>query len=543
MSAPLARAGHAALRLLVLFAPLLLAVLPILLRPVAPPPAAQAARLVVITPHGAETRAEFGRAFTAWAARELGTTIEIDWRTPGGTAEIITLLGSKYQAALAARHPGFAARALRAFNDPSLDAPGEDLVEERAVRAAFLASDLPADDLDLIWGGGEFNHRDLAAKGYLVDAGLLRAEPAWFTDAVIPQRLSGETMWDPQGRYYGTCLSSFGICYNPDRLAALADPRPPTTWASLGEARFLGATIMTDPTKSAAVVSSLERLIQECMADAMARGGDEATALGEGWRDGFTLIKRIVGNAAFVLDGASVAVRQVARGEACAGVCIDFNARAEAEWTERTSGRARLVYVSPSGGTSLSADPIALLRGAPHRGVAVAFMRFVLSPEGQRLYNYRVGTEGGPARYALRRLPIRRDAYGPDDRARMSDPGEDPYALAAGFTYRGAWTGPHFRLIGWLAKAVVLDPRGELEAAWRAIVAAGGPERVPEAYAAFAALPFPYADARARGKELFALKEGRTDAEQVRALALLRAWTEEAQGRYRLAARLASEGR
>ena len=527
---------------LIVLLPALLAVLPIALRP-SPPPVGTRGQLVIITPHGAETRVEFGRAFQAWAARELGTVIEIDWRTPGGTSEIITLLDTSFQSSLAIGRPEFAAKHLRAFNDGSLDAAdakGSD--EERVVRAAFLAGEVTTGH-DLMWGGGEFNHREMASKGYLADAGLLTAEPTWFRDDIIPQRLSGETMWDAKGRYYGTCLSSFGICYNPDRLAELSDPTPPTTWASLGEPRFLGATIMTDPTKSAAVVSSLERLIQERMAAAIAAGAKESAALAAGWQDGLTLIKRIVGNATYVLDGASVAVRQVARGEAAAGVCIDFNGRAEAEWTAHSGGRERLRFVSPAGGTSFSADPIALLRGAPNRDVAVAFIRFVLSPEAQRLYNYRVGEPGGPQRYALRRLPIRRDVYTAADRARMSDPTDDPYAAAEAFTYRGAWTAPYRKILGWVVKACILDARGELETAWRAIVAAGGPERVPEAFAAFSELPFAYGDARARAKELFALKEGRTNAEQVAALAILRGWTEQSQAAYQRAAALARAGR
>ena len=537
------RRGSLAARLVALFAPLLLAVLPIALRPTPPPAAPASVTLGIITPHGAETRFEFGRAFQAYAARELGVAVDFDWRTPGGTSEIIAYLDTQYQAELARRHPEFDGTLLRAFNDATLDRDDAGSEEERAVRRAFLASDAPVAGLDLMWGGGEFNHRDMAAKGYLVDAGLLQAEPEWFTPAVIPESLSGETMWDARGRYYGTCLSSFGICYNPDRLAALADPTPPASWASLGEARFLGATIMTDPTKSAAVVSSLERLLQECMSEAVARGGDEAEALAAGWAEGLTLIKRMVGNASWVLDGASVAVRQVARGEACAGVCIDFNGRAEAEWTERSGGRPRLVFVAPTGGTSVSADPIALLRGAPNRAVAVAFMRFVLSPEGQRLYNYRVGEPGGPVRYALRRLPIRRDVYTADDRTRMSDPDEEPHALAERFTYRGAWTAPYRRVLGWVVKTTILDAREELETAWRAIVAAGGPERVPAAGAAFRELPFAYGEARARGRELATLKEGRTNREQVHALAMQRAWTIQAQAQYRRAAELARAGR
>ena len=110
--------------------------------------------------------------------------------------------------------------------------------------------------------------------------------------------------------------------------------------------------------------------------------------------------------------------------------------RSEAEWTAQESQRERVVFVTPQGGTSISADPIALLRGASHRDEALAFMRFVLSVEGQRLWNYRVGEVGGPVRYALRRWSVRRDLFTPEHLAHSSDPGENPFVLARSFQFQ-----------------------------------------------------------------------------------------------------------
>ena len=111
-------------------------------------------------------------------------------------------------------------------------------------------------------------------------------------------------------------------------------------------------------------------------------------------------------------------------------------------WTLR-----RLVYVSPVGGTSISADPIALLRGAPKRDLAVAFMRFVLSVEGQRLWNYRVGEAAvrslspcaaGPCdAICSRRASLRTSAI----RVRIRS------ILARAFHFHATWTGPYFDLI------------------------------------------------------------------------------------------------
>ncbi|MCK6490814.1 MAG: hypothetical protein L6R48_21390, partial [Planctomycetes bacterium] len=79
--------------------------------------------------------------------------------------------------AFAAARPDLSG-AIKGFNQDRLaaDAPPE----QHAARAAFLASEAGV-GIDLIFGGGEFPFRSLAAKGYLVDAGLVAAEPTWFT--------------------------------------------------------------------------------------------------------------------------------------------------------------------------------------------------------------------------------------------------------------------------------------------------------------------------------------------------------------------------
>lgn len=50
--------------------------------------------LVILTPHNESIRFEFGRAFREHMAR-LGRDVDIDWRWPGGTAEITRYLSSE----------------------------------------------------------------------------------------------------------------------------------------------------------------------------------------------------------------------------------------------------------------------------------------------------------------------------------------------------------------------------------------------------------------------------------------------------------------
>jgi ABC-type Fe3+ transport system substrate-binding protein len=489
--------------------------------------------LVIITPHGEGIRSEFTQAFRAWAARERHQDVDIDWRTPGGTSEITRYLDGRFAAAFAFAQPQFTASARKAFNQAKLPADASDA--QRAARTAFLASNIGV-DVDLLFGGGEFPFRGHAAKGYLVDAGVVQRQPQWFTGTtpIIPQMLSGETVYDPQGRYFSACFALFGIAWSPDRLADLGLSTPPTRWEDLGTPAYFKQLTLADPTKSGAVVTAMERIIQQRMAETL--GADGQPDLAAGWRDGFALLKRMVANSRAITDSASKPTRDTVRGDCLASMAIDFQAKSEAEWAlHESDGKPRLEFTVPAGGTSVSGDPIALLRGAPHPELAKAFIEFVLSPEGQRLWNYRLGVPGGPRQYALRRMSVRRDLYTAADRAQMSDPDTDPFTVAETFTYHPAWTAAYYPLIGPLVKATALDPRGELTRAWEAIIRAGGPARVPEAWEEFTWLPFAYAeaaavrDALAKGPEI--------------AVPLQREWLETATIHYRLARAYAEAGR
>ncbi len=490
-------------------------------------------RLVIITPHGEGIRSEFTRAFHVWAERELHQDVDIDWRTPGGTSEITRYLDDRFRAAFAIAQPQFDSAARKAFNQPKLAADAT--AEQRAARAAFLAGNVGV-DVDLLFGGGEFPYRGHAGKGYLVDADLVRRQPLWFAGAtpIIPQMLSGETVYDPQGRYFAACFALFGIAWSPDRLADLGIATPPSRWEDLGTAPYLKQLTMADPTKSGAVVTAMERILQQRMAETLDAAGKPN--LSAGWNDGFGLLKRMVANSRSITDSASKPTRDTVRGDCVASMAIDFQAKSEAEWAfSESGGQRRLQFTVPAGGTSVSGDPIALLRGAPHAELAKSFIEFVLSPEGQRLWNYRVGETGGPQHYALRRMSVRRDVYTAADRARMSDPDTDPFTVAETFTYHPAWTAAYYPLIGPLVKATALDPRGELTLAWEAILRAGGPGKVPEAWDEFLWLPFSYAEADKIRDEL-------AKGPDV-AVPLQREWLETATIHYRLARAYAEAGR
>lgn len=518
---------------------LLLAVLvgPILLRPKGERGTRAGDRtLVVITPHNEAIRSEFGRAFATQYLARTGQRVRVDWRTPGGTSEIGRYVASEYLAAFQNHWTRTLGRPWSKAIETSFDNPkvvpaadpARDTPEQQA-RRAFLASDVGG-KLDLFFGGGAYDFQQQAKAGRLVDCGFIQAHPELFGDGSgkIPQTLSGEPFWDPQGRWVGNVVSSFGICYNTDSLVRLGIAPPPARWADLADPRFFHEIALANPTQSSSVNKAFEMLIQQQMSAA----GEAGVA--EGWTRALRLLMKIGANARYFTDSSTKIALDVEAGEAAAGMSIDFYGRFQSEAVRKSDGSSRLQYVNAVGGTSVGVDPIGLLRGAPHPELAREFIAFVMSPAGQKLWNWKVGAPGGPQRYALRRLPVLPALYAPELRPLRSDPEVDPYALAQSFTYRSEWTGALFQSIAFTFRVMCIDTHDELTAAWRALIAAGFP---PEATAAFenvSAVNYAVAGGRMRAA---------LGGDKIKEVQLAKELADQFRAQYRGAAELARAGR
>jgi iron(III) transport system substrate-binding protein len=442
--------------------------------------------LVIISPHNEAIRFEFTRAFADYYRKSTGRSVHIEWRLPGGTTEIVRYLDSEFEASFRSywtrqlRFP-WNREVLDAFANPGVPGDVDRGSQGERARYAFLNSNSGC-GIDLLFGGGSFDFVNLANRGLLVDSGVLSRFPELFSgagDLLIPRSVGGEQYWDARGRWVGACLAEFGICYNTEVLARLGVLTPPTQWVDLANERLFAAIALADPTKSGSVAKAFELMIQQQMnqrlAELAASDGNqsreqrEKQAVTEGWERGLQLLIRLAANSRYFSDAAPKVPVDVAYGEAAAGMCIDFYGRFESEAVADKNGRTRLKYTSVLGGTSIGADSIALLRGAPHPQVAKAFIDFVLKLEGQKLWDFRIGTPGGPERYALRRLPIRREFYQAPLRAYMADREADPYRDAQAFEYHEAWTAPLFSAIRFLVRVMCIDSREELVSARKAI--------------------------------------------------------------------------
>ena len=408
-------------------------------------------RINIITPHNETIRREFGEAFQSYWKEKTGESVYVNWLTPGGTSEIRKILDGKYAAA---------------------ERVGDDGI-----------------GIDIFFGGGDYDFRKQADKGHLATLEVFNAHPDWFKSDVIPQTFTGETYYDPDRKWVGVCLSRFGICYNVDVLKRLGLD-PPTKWSDLGDPRYFGGIALADPSKSGSVARAFEMLIQQQMHESAAsikrKPGEtvdqlDMRARSNGWDKGINLIQRIAGNARYFTDSSTKIPHDVAQGNAAVGMSVDFYGLTYEEMLKKEDGSSRIHWISPKGGTSMSVDPVAVMRGAPDPELAQGFVEYLLTLPAQKLWNAKPGTPGGTKYRALRRMPVRRDVYTEENIQHFADP-MNPYEETGGFVYRRELTGKGFKAIQFIIRVMCLDSHDEIKAAWKTLSAAGMPERAVKVF-------------------------------------------------------------
>ncbi len=411
---------------------LVLLAAPFALRPAGEAVDRKAPGIVIVTPHNEQIRSEFARAFEAWHQRTFGSPARVEWSTPGGTSEIRKLLVSEYTAAL-----------------------------EQGLR--------PGGNADLLWGGGSYEFGLLSQPIEVEVAGDRRTTSVLaavdFDDASLAAiygdgTIAGDPLFDAGHRWFGTALSSFGIVYNRDALHLLELPEP-GTWEDLCDPEYLGWLTMVDPGMSGSVTTAFDAILQR-----------------RGWIDGWRILRRMAANAHSFAGSSTAGPLDAAAGEAAAAVCIDFYGRYEAQRTRDAAIQAglesrdavgRIGYADPPGETVIDPDPIAMLTGAPNPELAKRFIEFVLSVEGQSLWQFRATSDGspdglGPRHFELRRLPVRRDLYR-DHFDRFVDR-VDPWTIATPVENPN---GAMRSFISPIFRGIALDQPERLRDAWRAI--------------------------------------------------------------------------
>ncbi|MBL0927359.1 MAG: extracellular solute-binding protein [Phycisphaerales bacterium] len=456
-------------KILILGAMLLVLGVPFAFQPPAAVEPKGAARLVVYTPHNELIRQEFARAFDEWHRARFGRPAVIDWRNPGGTSEIRKQLQSIYSKALANG----------VFNpDGSL---------------AVKDSDLP----DMLFGGGTFEHGQMkdgvkgehpATKAVVT---IPMSVPMGFDQARLDEwfgnnEIGSSRLYDPGQYWLGTAVSGFGIVFNRDVLRRLG-LHEPASWEDLADARYATWLALADPRQSGSVATLLESVLNNY-----------------GWEKGWRTLRAMAGNSRYFSNSAPKIPIDVSQGQAAAGVAIDFYGRFQSQAVMRpgeTPETSRVGYVDPPGLVYIDPDPITILRGGRNLETARHFVEFVMSEEGQALWNFHARGEKpglGPVKYELRRLPVRRVMYEkhPD---RFMDR-VNPFQIASANKSRG-WRSAVSPMVG----AFAIDVHHDCTRAWRALAAAKAPGTPvpPETVARMEELFFSFpAHRTADGREL-----------------------------------------
>lgn len=447
-------------------------------RPSSAAPAKDADRVNIITAHAEDIRREFADAFRQWYRGQTGRDVYVDY-TALGTGDILRVIEDK---------------ADTLYADPKIHTY----------------------QIDLVWGGGDFFF-DVQLKRHLQGVEL---DPTLMAEAFPSPTLNGLPLYDLRNKpphWYGAALSSFGITYNRDVLRYLKLPDP-LTWADLTDARYFNWVIAADPVRSTSSKQAFMAMVERAMADSAAKGESENI----GWARGMGMIRSICSNARSFVDGSSTVPGIIASGDAAAGMTIDYYGRTEVE----AVGGNRLGYVQPHAATITNPDPIAMLLGAEHRDAAKAFMEFVLSRQGQLLWNTRAGAPGGPKSTNLRRLPIMPSVYA--DMTNFTDK-DDPFTAAAGFNKSQKREDPTFGILGELIQASCINCLEDLRETRREIEQVPDAKRRKELEARLGLFPFDMTEAERRKNEYNA-----KPVDPVKQLALMRAWTEEFRAEYQV---------
>ncbi len=302
----------------------------------------------------------------------------------------------------------------------------------------------PTAGIDIFFGGGTDPFESLGRDGHLIAYEL--------PDEIlsqIPTKIHGVPIYDADFQWYGVVLGTFGILYNREVLSRLGLPEP-RTWEDLGSEAYLkdGAcwVAAADPRHSSSVHVIYENILQAY-----------------GWERGFATLARTAANAReFVRESAAVP-RQVQIGEVACAPVVDFFAFS----LIAREGRDKIGFALPERHTVITPDAVAIVRGAPNQPVAEAFVRFLMSTEGQNVWMLRRGVPGGPTHYDLGRPSVLPRLYETDSADLAVT--VNPFQTQGSLKYDGRLASRRWNVLNDVIGATLIDSQVELRDAWIAL--------------------------------------------------------------------------
>ena len=241
-------------------------------------------------------------------------------------------------------------------------------------------------DADIFWGG------ESALFEKLADARLLQkvdiAKEAWESIPASIGKPKPIPLKDRNGYWVGTALEPYGIVYHPVKIKRLGIAEP-KDWEDLLNPKLRGEIAQCAPTRSSSSNATYEVILSMYGED-------------KGW----DWLKRLAANTGHFTARSRDVPTVVAKGEFAAGFAVPSYMAFE----EKLAG-FDIRYVAPRN-AFVTPEPMAVLAGARNPKAARAFIEFLLSERGQRVFMERglfpitpkfkvQGPTGSPAEMAV----------------------------------------------------------------------------------------------------------------------------------------------
>jgi ABC-type Fe3+ transport system substrate-binding protein len=219
---------------------------------------------------------------------------------------------------------------------------------------------------DVAWGGGPTLFDDSYADGLL--APINKTETLQ-TISQIADSIGGaplKRLHNGQIYWVAAAISSFGFIVNKDVLNSYQLPMP-QLWEDLAGVDF-AKKLPTSTVGFATTASSTSHTrIYEIILEKF------------GWDTGWSVLARLAANGK-PYGGSVEALTGVQSGEVPVGIAIDFYGYSSELQFPNTK------YVLPFNESIINGDPIALLASSAHPDAAQAFIQWVLSVDGQKVW-------------------------------------------------------------------------------------------------------------------------------------------------------------
>lgn len=197
---------------------------------------------------------------------------------------------------------------------------------------------------DLLWIADETFFRELSGRN------LLRRVP--ITTSGYPVRYAYES-----GRYYEVRLLYNVMAINTRKLGNTPKPQ---FWRDLTKSQYRNLVAMPNPSFSGAALSTLGTFSS---------------------RFGFGVFEQLRANGMKIEQSNPILLQKLASGEYGVAIMVDYSVR------EEIRKGAPLEVLYPRDGAILVPTPIGVLNSSKQPALAERFLRFLLSPEAQRLFS------------------------------------------------------------------------------------------------------------------------------------------------------------